>query len=170
MKIKVCTLITKSLKEMDRRDALKRAALTSAVIATLPNGAALANASHRQCIINDGNQAPSPFTTAPDHWLRVAGEKATYSFSDYQVEAVRLPDNSLWRLGDHPRPLYADSWEKVAGTEETIHLLVAFEPNADNSDLTAVGVYPEARIDNDYQGLSGSCMTSLSPAYGNGFW
>ena len=152
---------------MNRRNALKRAALTGAVIATLPNGAALANASHHQCIINDGNQSPSAFTTAPDHWLRVAGEKATYSFSNYQVEAVRLPDGSLWRLGDWPRQLYADGWEKVAGTEETIHLLVAFEPNADNSDLTAVGVYPEAQIGGDYQGLSGSCMTSLSPSHLN---
>ncbi|WP_200242146.1 hypothetical protein [Thiohalocapsa halophila] len=66
-----------------RRSLLKAAASAAPVIATLPSGEALANASALQCVINEQNQAGPPVTVdipVPDDdtYVRVSGEVREY--------------------------------------------------------------------------------------------
>ncbi len=69
-----------------RRNLLKAAASAGPLIATLPSGEALANASALQCVINEqeggANPPADPIVSNPpppeDHYLRVDGEIRRY--------------------------------------------------------------------------------------------
>lgn len=71
-----------------RRSLLKAAASAAPVIATLPSGEALANASALQCVINvqQDNNPPealvSPTLPDEDTWARVVGEIQTWTINN----------------------------------------------------------------------------------------
>ena len=140
----------------DRRDLLKQAALAAPLIATLPSGAVWANASSYQCVAQDATRTPNPAVPAADEWLRLAATVVDYSHGNETATVYELPDGSLW-LPDGSE-FDPQGWRRLDSTAAPTNVLELFS----TSPLRVVGVWPQYRTD-EYQGLTGSCLTSVHP-------
>jgi hypothetical protein len=165
-----------------RRKLLKTAATTAPVIATLQSGAAFANTSAYQCI-NDATKELDIKETVKDpvplgdNWVRKQVKR--YKFKDsggtitenwwYDIDGVfgvssgpyyRVSDDGTLKQGDFP----ASDWSVAA--EQTVHVIVYFEPDATNTSVVEVGVYPKYYVaqpyDNTQLPLNGSCLASMA--------
>jgi hypothetical protein len=133
-----------------RRRLLRAAATVAPVIATLPNGAAWANASTAQCIVTsrDTSQSASTVgvppsnvpafdvTTAPDNFVRAPGLETTFKRGtapnvERQVVYSFPPDTTYYTPAGsvfNPR-----RWT-VESTREVL-LLRVFQPTSDTGDV-----------------------------------
>lgn len=179
---------SKSVASVDRRRMLKASALAAPVIATLPNSAALANASSAQCIQADYNAThgttKATFKTETDHYLQVRAEKGTLTRtkedgSTVVEEGIKVAgtyykykkSNGTWKSVSVPDP-----WKFAKKTDGYVHAI--FEPRG--SDLITVSTtdpvgavkvagWPAQDLkDEDNMLLSGSCWSSLNPMANGG--
>jgi hypothetical protein len=138
-----------------RRNLLKAAPF----VATLPSGAAWANASAAQCAMNDSQLNPLPAAlrdpTTPwqpaDNWVRVVGtaydlgDQLIYGYNGqfYNAEGVEVypPDPSI--------------------EGAPVDLLAYFGFDDGFTTPIPIGPYPLVQPNEGFQGLTQSCLTSF---------
>jgi len=142
---------------MKRRNLLASGIL----IATLPDGAALAAASSAQCLVADSQRQFDPAVLrdplAPwepaDDALRVTGK--VYEWGNRLVYNLGGPGNYYSDGSDAPRI--------PPGVEgKPVDLLVYFGANDDWTQVARIGPYPLVQPADGFQGISPSCMVSVS--------
>lgn len=154
-------------KSNRRRELLKAAASAGPLIATLPSGEALANASALQCVINEQDATNPPAegvvgvtVPADDRYLRVDGEIRLYrslvsvenggaGFGNIQVYSYQLDGEDILVVGDNPNNATAaplGSWFDLTVDPAPIPLPLATTParflylyGTENTPITDAG-------------------------------
>lgn len=169
----------------ERRALLRAAAATAPLIATLPSGAALANASAAACVVNDQSASQSgdfaefalvsdrrgPPDTAVRYlgWHRrtqCGGEERDFFF-------VETPSGASWydRSGNSVTgnpdcaagPLGAGDRQS---NDTRIAVLVHWTPDDDFSGVTPAGFFPVTRIErDDVMGITATCLSSVQATF-----
>lgn len=174
-----------------RRRLLKAAARSAPLIATLPSGAALANASAFQCLtpLQEAatGGAPDGALPSPDGYLRVLAELVIFKNAVLNIEtgrAYRIPFAGGTKLIDMNGNLFQIPRNSIEGSSSAVYLLVLYRSrNTDpvtvdqECDLRTVTgwtptspkncVYPIAQVSTVQPGgnlgMVASCWCSLSP-------
>lgn len=163
-----------------RRRLLKAAAAGVPVIATLPSGAALANASVHQCVHEaeraDQTGIPSwiPPNTEPghDHYVRIWA-KGLYQnpigTQNNSLVAIGLGENTTTWYAKPSENEQTGGWEGYTGdvnenNVDKIPVLVLVKADSDKTGFTVVGLFPETvKTQGDSFAVSGSCLCSTDP-------
>lgn len=150
---------TSPRKGVTRRSLLRTAAATAPLIATLPNGAAMANASTYQCVVKNSNETPP--NTQPnidtDMFVRVKaktwdsfipGEGPTkfYNFSSLDGSDTNITVDTKGNRYNQSPPTSPEPAE--------IYLLVLYQP-VDGDPMN--GLYVENRIDPEISPFPSQC-------------
>ncbi len=168
-----------------RRRFLKTAAATSPIIATLPNGAAFANYSASQCVMDSQRDSVSAAgaATASDGFYRVPGQKHTFTNSDVPpATAVAYSSNALptgyWDETGTSFDPTTGGWS-TPPTSEPVLLLVLFQPDSSgtgnpaqpNSVKTCIAganaggrcIFPVTQRTDGNMGITATCLLSVNP-------
>jgi len=166
-----------------------RAAAAAPFLATLPSGAALANASAFQCVVSskESSDAGTPLLsrTGRDLWVRRAVTSRRFRSTQHGFAEVK----DGWLIGSdwydaHGIVFYPNlsgvcsistEWCPV-GTPTTAYVLQIYQPapdpaGADPTGVTFIGIYPQYSIPSNRSsqvnnmGILGSCMCSVSPGF-----
>lgn len=179
-----------SVASVDRRRMLKASALAAPVIATLPNSAALANASSAQCIKTDydaTHETPvAKFRKKTDRYVQVEAYKVTLKENGgkgpkekknvIKVNGIYYKKrHGVWDEFDVPGK---KNWTEVVGSKKEGYVHAIFEPRdadlitvntTDPTDVVRVADWPAQDLkDADNMLLSGSCWSSLNPMANGG--
>lgn len=170
-----------------RRRFLKTAAATSPIIATLPNGAAFANYSASQCVMDSRDSDPAgAATSTADGFYRVAGQKHTFTTGDVPPTATKVAYSSA-ALPQTPT-IYWDetgtSFDPTTGgwstppTSEAVLLLVLFQPDSSGTGnpgqpnsvtdcipgtVGAPCIFPVTQRTSGNMGIAATCLLSVNP-------
>ena len=165
-----------------RRRKLVKASIAMPMIATLPSGAALANASTNQCIVSAKEsldvkgelgmgvimpveESPNKYKLpAPDEYLRVSvpvGELKDKNNPGYKIYPA-------YKIGDK----YVDNNGNRYIGEDIIfkeysyaYVALVFRHDSEMTDAEFVGVWPESGLYGDNVALNGSCCDIISSSF-----
>ena len=162
---------------LDRRRLLKASAFAAPIIATLPSGAAMANASASACIIKDFNNTHGSglagyrsSAEGPDQYLRVpaklySARKTGSSQTVYEV------NGELYDAAGNP--FDPTGWGlRERGTGYALRVFVPYNDATNEIDSMTPsdvenanpGYWPPNMLDQDtHMALTGSCLCSVNP-------
>lgn len=171
-----------------RRRLLKAAATAAPVIATLPSGAAFANASVHQCVDFHANREQSPangflyIPAGPDAYVRAEAVKQIWK-DNADVERTVIgwprgePDKQWWVESNSGDPLDAWSsfnqssppagWTKVSTNDEAINTLFLWSTDDAGTGFDGQGMWPaQQQGQGTAFGVIQSCLCSVDPRIG----
>lgn len=161
----------------ERRLLLKAAATAAPIIATLPNGAALANASAADCVVKDKalsdaggappvNSPPPPADGPSDAFVRYSAWQRICGVDVYYY--VYAPSGAQWYKADGTvaiptcgSPTPPDS---RAG-DKKVYVLTYWIPEDDFNGVHPDGFYPVTNLDDANMGITASCLCSVDAGY-----
>ena len=162
-----------------RRRLLKGAAAGAPVIATLQSGAALANTSAYQCLLEAQSNPPDTVTTQADGWVRKNATRTLWYADDGSGNTVWVYtiDGQEFTETDADGDGLGDPWTGAGYTasgdptevNQPVQVLVYYEYPPDGTDATEVGPYPKFLATytppsgNDTTPITGTCLCSISP-------
>jgi hypothetical protein len=156
----------------DRRSLLKAAAAATPMIATLPCGAAVANSSAAQCIANDKAAHPEEVnvlgSSLPDTFLRYDAWRRNCStppaapvYYYYVITLAKWYDQD----GNYvPSPGCRTTTNPGGRGDVKVFVLKHWIPNTSNTNIVADDFYPVTKLNENNQGITASCYTSVAPS------
>lgn len=160
----------------ERRLLLKAAAATAPLIATLPNGAAFANASAANCVAEDQERsraAPGVEVLEPPHsddYLRMAAWRRTCNGENFYF----IDANAQWYKEDGTVLLHIQDGDlcgdRIGGQAEAdtrVYVLAHWRPENGLQAVSQVGFFPVTKLeeDQDLTALTASCMASMDTGF-----
>jgi hypothetical protein len=165
-----------------RRRILKVAATAAPVIATLPSGAAFANASVHQCVVHaaEREQAPADgflyIPARPDDYVRAEAIKETWTDSSENERMVigwpvgaptkwwMESDNGLLGHWVSFNPADPGDWTKIPSSEEKVNTLLLWSVDDQGTGFDGVGMWPaQQQAQGTAFGVVQSCLCSVDP-------
>ncbi len=163
-----------------RRRLLKAAAAGAPLIATLQSGAAFAQASARNCIVENAGRDPAKQKGSPDNWvrkevIRYKFEKPDGSITNwkYDIDGNHAAGGPYYTAGDRNGDGMGNQWSNArrqwpVAESETRYVLVYYQPTPDSINPTGAvekGPFPKflETHGDGLTGLKGSCLCSVNP-------
>ena len=171
-----------------RRRLLKAAATTAPVIATLPSGAALANASIHHCVDYHELREQDPakgflyITAGPDDYVRAAAVKEIWNDGSADRTVIGWPRGEpdkqwwvssnngdlldSWSPFDHESP--PTGWTHDPAQNEDVNTLFLWSRDAAGTGFDHEGMWPaqQQRTGSAF-GVIQSCLCSVDPQLGD---
>ena len=146
---------------MDRREALKAAAIATPIIATLPCGAAIANSSSHNCVLPAQKLTEmggvTKISPSEDQWLRVQAYKRVCKDGDY----YRLLGK--WYYQDGTVRVKPSQGPRTTTKEDIeVYLAIAFTLDQNLAKVDKIEINFK-EFEPGTTALTGSCWTSVAP-------